>query len=292
MAGDRPTPGPVPISTESFAEASRLLRIVALAKAVDEPGPPRLAALVDGRLALRPHTVDLAADAAIREAAHTVLTHGWQPVEVHTFGARRLDAVALSYLVDALVAAAQWSPGAPWFAELSALRARVWWTAGQPHLGQWAARHGQRRLDAVRTAVDVLALLTYLPRTDSPQPNTPAPPAVAPEALVRDERIVARIDALLARAGRSDYPDEAVACASKAQELMVRYATGPLPASGMAAADGVAAALRRLCAENPLLVARTLLARARLRAGRRPRPARALPAAERRPLPVPETTGV
>jgi hypothetical protein len=291
MAGERPTTGPAPIRTESFAEATRLLRTAALARAIDEPGSARLTPLLQGRLALRPHTVDLAADAAVREATHTVLTHGWKPAEVHTFAARRLDPAALTYLVDALAATAQWSAGVPWLAELAALRARVWWTAAEPHLGQWAARHEHRRFDAIRIAVDVLALLSYLPRTDRPQPGTPPPLAIAPEALVQDERIIGRIDALLARAGSSNFPDEALACASKAQELMLRYASAPAPRPAAGAAETVTAALRRLCTEHPLLLARTVLARAR-RLAVRPHPAAGIEGSRHRPLPLPQTTRV
>jgi hypothetical protein len=291
MAGDHAKPGPAPIRTESFAEASRLLRTAALARVIDEPGSVRLTPLLQGRLALRPHTVDLAADAAVREAAHTLLTHGWTPAELHTFAERRLDPAARSYLVDTLAATAQWSAGVPWFADLAKIRARVWWTAGLPHLGQWATRHGHRRYDAIRIAVEVLALLSYLPCTDRPQPDMPAPPAIAPDALVQDAKIIGRIDALLARANASDYPEEALACAAKAQELMVRYASTPAPRAGSVTADTVAAALRRLCTENPLVLARTLLARAR-RLAARPSPTGELEASPHRPLPLAQITRV
>jgi len=225
---DELRPGPQSVRSATFVEAGRLLQTAALARAIDEPDcADRIVPLLQGRFALRSHTVDLAADAAIREAAHDVLTHGWTPTEVHAFAARRLDPAALGYLVDALASTAQWTVAPPWLAELKALSARVWWTAGRPHLTQWSARHERRRAETLRVAVDVLAVLSYLPRTDRPQPGMPPRVEVAPEARIEDDRIAGRIDALLARATSTDFPDEASACAAKAQDLMVRYATAP-----------------------------------------------------------------
>ena len=225
---DELRPGPKPAGSATFVEAARLLRTAALARAIDEPDcADRIVPLLQGRFAVRSHTVDVAADAAIREAAHEVLTHGWRPTEVHTFAARRLDPVALGFLVDALASTAQWTVAPPWLGELNALSARVWWTAGHPHITQWSARHGRRRAETLRVAVDVLAVLSYLPRTDRPQPGMPPRIELAPEARIDDDRIAGRIDALLARATGSDHPGEAAACAAKAQDLMVRYATTP-----------------------------------------------------------------
>jgi hypothetical protein len=278
-----------PIQSTSFDEATRLLRTAALARAIDEPDAGRrITPLLQGRFALRAHTVDVAVDTAVREAARGLLTHGWTPAEVHTFAARRLDDATLTYLVDALAATAQWTTGVAWLPELKQLSARMWWTVGEPHVGQWAVRHGQRRADAIHTAVRVLALLSYLPRTDAPQHAAPGPLPLPAGALVQDGRIASKIDALLARAGSSTYPSEAAACASKAQELMVRYATVP---EASLSTPGAAAALRRLYTENPIGAVRNLVAEAlaavRTLAGR-PRPTRELEAA-RRPLPLPQT---
>jgi hypothetical protein len=278
---------PAPISSASFDDASRLLHTAALARAIDEPDASRrITPLLQGRFALRAHTVDVAVDTAVRDAAHGLLTHGWTPAEVHAFAAKRLDASALAYLVDALAATTQHTASAPWLPELTRLPARVWWTVGEPHVGQWAVRHGHRRSDAIQIAVRVLALLSYLPRTDTP--SATARVALPGGALVQDERIAGKIDALLARAGSSSYPSEAAACARKAQELMVRYATVPDDALTTA---GAAAALKRLRTENPITAVRTLLADAladlaeRAAAALRPRPSREL-TRPRRPLPI------
>lgn len=222
---------PAPPRTASFEEATRLLRTAALARAIDEPGAPqRITPLLQGRFAMLQRTVDLAADAAVRDAAHLLLTHGWTPAELHAFAAKRLASAPLSYLLDTLAASAQWSAHVPWLADLAQLRARVWWTIGEPHLRQWSQRHDRRRPDTLAVVVEILALLSYLPRTDAPLPGAPAAPTFTPGAVVQDGRIVGKIDALLARATGTSYPEEASACAGKAQELMMRYATVPASA--------------------------------------------------------------
>jgi hypothetical protein len=254
MDGSDRDGNPPPISSASFDEASRLLHTAALARAIDEPDAGRrITPLLQGRFALRAHTVDVAVDMAVRDAAHSLLTHGWTPSDVHTFATKRLDSAALAYLVDALAATAQHTAGVPWLPELTRLSARVWWTVGEPHVGQWADRHGRRRADAIQTAVRVLALLSYLPRTDTVQPAAATTIALPAGALVRDGRIAGKIDALLARAGNSTYPSEAAACAAKAQELMVRHATVPDDARGTfrTLVDSVVAAVRTLAAARP-----------------------------------------
>lgn len=263
-SGTRAAPG------GTFADATRLLRTAALARAVDEPDcADRIVPLLHGRFALRPHTVDLAVDAAVRDAAHELLTHGWTPAEMHAFARKRLDALALTYLVDALAGTAQWTVAAPWLAELRELPAVIWWSSAQPQIRQWSARHGCGRVETLRVVVDVLALLAYLPRTDAPQPGMPDPLELPPGAAVEDERVAGRIDALLARAGRTEFDEEAQACAAKAQDLLLRHATAP------AVRRRVLADPRRLVAAVGAEVA-GLLHRAATVLGRRP--PRAVPA--------------
>jgi Protein of unknown function (DUF2786) len=265
----RPRPGP----GGTFADAASLLRTAALARAVDEPDcADRIVPLLHGRFALRPHTVDLAVDATVRDAAHELLTHGWTPAEMHAFAAKRLDPVALTFLVDALAGTAKWTVGAPWLAQLRTLSAVIWWSSAEPHVRQWSARHDRGRAETLRVVVDVLALLAYVPRTDAPQPGMPAAVDLPPDAVVDDERLAGRIDALLTRAGRTDFAEEARACAAKAQELLLRYAARP-PVRERVRADP-----RRLVTVVGAEVA-GLLQRAATVLGRRPRPAPALSSA-------------
>ena len=269
----RPAPRPRPVPAPAFAEATQLLRAAALARAVDEPDAARRIAPLLQRRGLPPSTVDLAAEAAVRDITHTLLTHGWTPLELHAFAAKRLDADGIAYLVDALAEAAQWSAHGPWLSDLAELRAHVWWTRGRPHLAQWAARHARPRPEALAVVVRVLALLAFLPRTDAVQPGAPTRPALVPGALVHDTRIVGKIDALLTRASGTGYPDEASACAGKAQELMLRYATVPPTASVLA--RGTRLDPRRIAASVAAELA-GLARRARSGFGARVRPPRAI----------------
>ena len=163
-------------------------------------------------------------DHAAREAAHRVLSHGWRAAELLDFARPRVDTPTFDYLADVLGLAAQWSAAAGWLAELDALGRRQWWTSGDPHAAQWALRHRINRLRQLDVAVDVLALLAYVPRTEAAQPGTPAHCGAAAGVLVLESRIVSRIDALFARAAGSSFRPEADACAAKAQELLLRYA--------------------------------------------------------------------
>ena len=172
-----------------------------------------------------PHlTVDLAMDHAARESAHRAMCHGWRAVDLLDFARPRVDALTLDYLADVLGLAAQWSAAAGWLAELGGLGRRQWWTSGDAHAAQWAQRHDIGRTRQVEVGVDVLALLTYLPRTEAAQPETPAASGATAGVLILESRIAARIDALFARAAGSSFAHEAEACAVKAQDLLLRYA--------------------------------------------------------------------
>jgi hypothetical protein len=232
-AGLREFAGPI------SADAARLLRTAALARALDEPDcADRIVPLLEGRFALRPHAVDRAVDATVREAAHDLLTRGWRPTEVVRFAARRLDPAARSFLLDALAATAQWTAGPPWLAELRATGARVWWSSARPHVTQWAERHAAGRAETLRVVVDALAVLAYVPRTDAAQPGMPPPVPVAADTVVADEKLARRVDALLARAVDTDYPAEGRAAAARAQALLVRHASGSASGSASGPASG------------------------------------------------------
>jgi hypothetical protein len=246
--------------TETFVEAVHQLHEAAYLRAVEGPGLHVIAPLLRGRFALRPHTVDLAVDTVARDTVQLLLTHGWTPTELRDFAHRRIDPVAMSHLVDTLAAATQITVAAPWSAELPSLGAEQWWSVGRPHLSQWAVRHGYKRVEAIRAAVEVLALVCHVPRTDAPIPGAPEPLQLEPGTLVHDPRMAAKIDALLARAADLSFPEEARSCAAKAQALMVRYATVPdIPASGPITAIATAA-LEQLVTEGPSVVAKTLFA--------------------------------
>jgi hypothetical protein len=214
-----------------YADAVARLRQAALARALDDPEWPELiTALLSGRLAGRPGVVDRAVDAVVAEAAHHLLTHGWTPLEVHAFAARRLDPATLSFLVDALAGTARWTIAPPWLAELERLPTRIWWTSARPHVAQWAERHGAGRRATLRVVVEVLALLAHLPRTDRPRPGMP-PRLDAPlDTRPTDVRTARRVAALLERAAATEFPAEAAACTERAAELLRQVPEPRVPA--------------------------------------------------------------
>ncbi len=153
---------------------------------------------------------------------------GWLPADLWEITRRRADAAATSLLVDAIAADhARYSPAAVderWAAQIQQLEATVWWDRGRPHLLQWAERHGAELGQALLATIILLATLTTLPEL----PRIVAPPGTArsesaPASRV-DQKVLARVRALLAKAESTQYPEEAEALSAKAQELMNRHA--------------------------------------------------------------------
>ncbi|MGH4024613.1 MAG: DUF2786 domain-containing protein [Pseudonocardiaceae bacterium] len=106
--------------------------------------------------------------------------------------------------------------------------------------------------------IAVLALLISLPKL----PTIVPPPGGAPQPGTHggvDQKVLAKVRGLLAKAESTTFPDEAEALSAKAQELMTRYAlqrvvlqsehgSGPRPGSA-----------RRFWLDNPYVAAKALL---------------------------------
>ncbi|MGN9810977.1 DUF2786 domain-containing protein [Micromonospora sp. BQ11] len=153
---------------------------------------------------------------------------GWQPADLARIALRRLGAASAALVVDALAAQRRDLPDPvpPWWdAQLRDLDARVWWDDDDRHLAAWSSRHGLDRFTALRTAVDVLALVEGLPPIAVLRP----PPGVAGTAGAvsrparSGSRMLDRVRALLAKAESTTFPAEAEALTGKAQELMARH---------------------------------------------------------------------
>lgn len=237
------------------------------------------------------HTV---VERAVDMAALDGLTHawrnGWQPADLWQLIRRRLSGPAVGYLVELLAADAdRYSPAAfapAWQAQLRQLGARVNWPADQPHLGQWAARAGMSRAEAVELVVSFLALLRTVPRLDelvappgsparsgpasagaratgSPRAAGPASGGASHPAGGVDEKVLAKVRALLAKAESTEFEQEADAFFAKAQELMSRYSLerAVLDADhGRPASGGPGG--RRIWLDAPYLSAKSLLVNA------------------------------
>ncbi|WP_191247970.1 DUF2786 domain-containing protein [Amycolatopsis deserti] len=175
--------------------------------------------------------IDRAAELALREVLARLWRTGWQPRDVHQIALRRLDRRGVALTLDVVAGCA------------GSVSAEVWWSRDRPWLGQWSQRHGVERVTALLVVLAVLEALLPLPRL----PDMPAP-----EERVAgvDEKMLARIRALLAKAESTSFPEEAEALSAKAQQLMSRYSFERALVEEPAARAGSA---RRFWLEQPYL---------------------------------------
>jgi hypothetical protein len=151
---------------------------------------------------------------------------GWQPAELVRVVARQLDRAAGSLATDMVAAEHRRYPDAriapEWSRQLRELGADAWWGPDTDHARLFAERHGLDRPRVVRLAVRVTAVLRSLPRLQvlCPLPGQASSSAVADGV---DPAKLARIRHLLAKAEATEFPEEAEALTSRAQELMARH---------------------------------------------------------------------
>jgi Protein of unknown function (DUF2786) len=227
-----------------------------------------------------PALVDRALGRALVDAVTAAWSRGWQPTDLHRMVQRthgrahgRLSAVALGREAERY---ADVSVPLRWRHQLDAVGAESppdgddrWavpiagvgdlWGGGVPSIDD--------RADAVRVAVETLALIRGLP----PLPKLGPHPGDATGARVRggtgdagrsggtvDPRILHRVTALLAKAESTTYPEEAEALTAKAQELMTLHAIDlaavEADRGGRAAVSG-----RRIGIDDPYARARVTL---------------------------------
>ncbi|MFC7710872.1 DUF2786 domain-containing protein [Micromonospora lupini] len=208
-----------------------------------------------------------AVDAALRRRLVRGLgqlwPRGWQPVDVHRITGRRLDARAARLVRDALAAQRREQAGPVpgwWDDQLRGLTAEG---RDDDHdlLAAWTAAEGLDRVDALRTAVDVLALVESLPPIAVLRPPPGSTGAAAPRVAGTGRSgspMLDRVRALLAKAESTTFPAEAEALTGKAQELIARHSIDEaLLAAGAERGDlpgGV-----RLGTETPYAGAKALL---------------------------------
>jgi len=243
-----------------------------------------------------PALVDRALGRALVDAVTAAWSRGWQPADLHRLVQRtsgrahaRLSAVALG--CEAL-RYARVSVPVRWRQQLDAVGAEPppdgddrWavpvgaeggdlWGGGVPSIDD--------RADAVRVAIETLALIRSLP----PLPQLGPHPGDATGTRVRggpsgsagpggsgdsdhladargsgggvDPRILHRVTALLAKAESTTYPDEAEALTVKAQELMTRHAID-VAAVEAERGGGARTSGRRIGIDDPYARARVTL---------------------------------
>jgi len=223
-------------------------------RALSRRDPAAFRACVAEPAACGERPVDRLLPARLQEAATAAWHRGWQPADVARFTARTLGARHRRLVVDVIAAESRAYPAATtdagWRGQLAALDARVWWTRDEELPRGWRRREGADRAEVLACALEVLHLLGALPRLPKIAPLPGEPSAAAGPV---DERMLAKVRALLAKAESTEFPEEAEALSARAQELMARHSIDrALPA---ARADGAAAAAgpagRRLAVDAP-----------------------------------------
>jgi hypothetical protein len=175
-----------------------------------------------------------------------------------------LDAGGVGYLVDAIAEESQRYAQAAvpqrWRDDLRQIGAVVWWEPGQTgdHLLQWARRHGSSLADALTTVIEVLAMMRALPVLPRIVPPPGSAAATSTPRRGVDQKMLARVRALLAKAESTTFPEEAEALSAKAQELMSRYSLERIAVESVGSGPHPAAA-RRLWLDNPYVAAKSLL---------------------------------
>jgi hypothetical protein len=184
---------------------------------------------------------------------------GWQPADV-AHVVRRSTSQRVVRLMVAALAAGAIAQGArakapeEWVAQLSSLGA-LGETSPQ-FVAAWRRAEGLPPRDAWRDVLLLFSGLTglgELQRLAPPPSRWDARRAARPAAArTTDARMLGRIRALLTKAERTEFPEEAEALTAKAQELMTRHAidAAALDAErGIGPADQVVA--RRVHIDNP-----------------------------------------
>ena len=152
--------------------------------------------------------------------------NGWQPTELVRVLTRELDRAAGALATDMVAAenrrhaAARIAP--EWSRQLRDLGAEPWWGADTDHARLFAEHHGLDRLQCVRLAVRVTAVLRSLPRLQVLCPLPGQASSKTSEDGI-DPAKLARIRHLLAKAEATEFPEEAEALTGRAQELMARH---------------------------------------------------------------------
>jgi hypothetical protein len=214
-------------------------------------------------LALPDDTIDRAVEAIFASTMRGMFAAGWAPIDLSEVSRRRVDAAGSSYLIDAAAAVTAEYPAhlvdPRWLAQLDQIDGRLWWDRRRPQLGQWAARHGMARYEALTMVIELLGVCDALPQVEGvlPPPGTPGVGSVRP-IEAEQERILAKVRALLAKAESTDFDGEAESLSAKAQELMSRYA---LDRAMLDHAQGARqqATLCRIWIDNPYVTAKAML---------------------------------
>lgn len=190
--------------------------------------------------------------------------HGWQPVDLSQVVRRGLGPlhheVLVLMLAEEIRAYPQSSVDVRWRAQLADLGAVPAAATGVATSAAWATRIGTPSVEALSASIELLATLSCLPpvAVQLPPPGTATAGQGATALSAGDERALARVRALLAKAESTSFEEEAEAYSAKAQELMARYSLHRLMAEA-AEEQLPAITSRRMWLEAPYAGAKAIL---------------------------------
>jgi Protein of unknown function (DUF2786) len=214
--------------------------------------------------------VDRALLASLVRAITAGWRQGWQPAEVVRQVGRQFGARHARMATDAVAAEMRGYAAATvderWEAQLAALGASAWWGSDDGYLELLGGREQIDRGAAVTCALETLFAFAALPEMGRlcALPGTARRSALNKErqaARPVDQRMLTRVRALLAKAESTEFPEEAEALTSRAQELMARHSIDDalLAAAGSGQAGPGRASGRRLFIDSPYEAAKAVL---------------------------------
>ncbi|MGB2922534.1 MAG: DUF2786 domain-containing protein [Mycobacterium sp.] len=244
--------------------------VITLSTAASAPTPWRASEVLEQSRGYE-RELDVAADLAVQEAIRAAWEHGWSPTDLHEISRRRVDAATARYLDEAIVLESRRYSAATlhprWRTALADIAAAVRPAPSAPQMGRWAAAHSADECSALTVVLQVLNLLGRIPAIEGllPVPGSHRQRAAVVNEV--DDKMLARVRALLAKAEATEFPDEAEALSAKAQALMVRHSLREAIGDHDRGRSSVAAA-RRVWIDNPYVAAKVALVQAVAEANR------------------------
>lgn len=188
---------------------------------------------------------------------------GWQPADLAALIRRRRTdkhlSVTVAVIEDEARRYAAHTVHPRWHAQLMDLGADPW--PADARTGPQAAGRSKLELGTqagLQVAIEVIAVLMTVPELRVLMAPPGSYRAGGGEGAGIDERALARIRALLAKAESSEFPDEAEALSAKAQELMARHAVSRIVIESQAPSEQPVLG-RRVWLDAPYADAKSLL---------------------------------
>lgn len=248
--------------------ARSILLGAAEARAGNQPRPAAPDAAEALLADVAPEVLDAGVLGALESWLPVLWRGGWLPRDVIEVTRRNCTELAVALMLDVLAADALRYASAEvhprWVESLRATGATVWWQPGRLRLAQFADRHRVTGPALVPMVIELLAALMSLPALPElvPPPGRRGGPADPAWAAGVDQRVLARVRNLLAKAEATEFPEEAEALSAKAQELMTRYALERAVLDAGTSDRGAGPIACRLWLDPPYVGAKSMLANA------------------------------